>query len=189
MGLVQLKSELASKKVALSNTESNIARQEARLKECQTGKDVNGVLLPYGGNTGCAYILQSGARAWQHLIGGLTKLKNEITALELKILAEELREQQFQKEQEILKASFETDKTEQQVAQELAKAKQELARLQVETAKAESASRLASKGDMESARALMGVQEAEGSWKKPVIIGGVVVSAMVVGFIIYKLVK
>jgi hypothetical protein len=105
------------------------------------------------------------------------------------LLEEKARAEQFEKEQEILKKTFETDKSEQQVAQEKAKAEQELARLQQETAKASAANRMARKGDLESARVLLGVQEAEGSWKKPVIISGIIVGALTLGFGVYKMVK
>ena len=116
-------------------------------------------------------------------------LRPAIEVAKMRVLEEETKEAQFLKEQEILNKTFETDKTEQQVAQELAKAKQELERLKVEQAKASAATRLAEQGDMASARALMGVQEAEGSWKKPVIISGIIVAAATLGFGIYKMVK
>jgi hypothetical protein len=113
----------------------------------------------------------------------------KISAQELIVLAEETKNDVFLKEQEILQQTFETDTGEQEVAQALAKAKQELEILKLQAAKASSAQRLAEKGDMQSARALLGVQEAEGSWKKPVIISGIIILALGVGFGIYKIVK
>ncbi|MHA1988279.1 MAG: hypothetical protein ACW98D_16710 [Promethearchaeota archaeon] len=120
---------------------------------------------------------------------GYNQYIESLYAKKFDILEEQARQEAFLKEQKILEQTFTTDKTEQQVAQEKAKAEQELAKAELEVARTSSANRLAQKGDIASARVLLGVQEAEGSWKKPVIISGIIVGAVTVGFGIYKMVK
>jgi hypothetical protein len=134
-------------------------------------------------------LCKAGSNRLRAINQAITTAQKNIDAQVLIVLAEETRNDVFNKEQEILQQTFETDKTEQQVAQEKAKAEQELARLQQELAKASAANRMARKGDLESARVLLGVAEAEGSWKKPVIISGIIVGALTLGFGVYKMVK
>ncbi|MHA1988281.1 MAG: hypothetical protein ACW98D_16720 [Promethearchaeota archaeon] len=192
MGLVEEKVKLATLKTQKADAERKLKQRRKDCADCK-GKagdmqvtSSDGMKCFMSNNFACS-VRSNGVLA--NMIKAIPKLQTQIDKQELIVLAEETKNDVFMKEQQILQQTFTTDKTEQQVAQELAKAKQELAKLQLENAKAESAARLAQKGDLASSRVLLGVQEAEGSWKKPVIISGIIVGAITVGFGIYKLVK
>jgi len=69
-------------------------------------------------------------------------------------------------------------------------------RIRVEKAKAEAAERLAKSGDLAAAEVLLRAGEkevaalrTESTWKKPAIIGGLSITALGAGFVIFKLLK
>jgi len=126
-----------------------------------------------------------------NLIKQITALQKERATL----IEEMLKEQQYLKDQEFLQQQQATAKAEAATAKALAqveaakyKSEQEKQKAAKELEIARTAQRLADKGDAQSSRILMGILEPK-SYKKTIIIGGIVLVASGVGFGMYKLLK
>lgn len=193
-----LKVEIATLKQRVLNIDRDIATLSAHLVKCgklNVGTSAYRVL-----RCGHTYV-QSGEI--KRLNDTKRQLNTQIQALEIKLLAEEVIHENYLREQEILQQTFITDTGEQTASQsveiskqeaekakqEQAKANQELMKLRVESARAAAASRLAEKGNTEGAKVLLGVEGSEESWKKPVMMGGILLASLGIGFGIYKMMK
>lgn len=125
-------------------------------------------------------------------------LKRAIPLLQKKretLIEEMVKEQQFLKDQEFLQQQQATEAAKAAVAKALAevsaaknKSEQEKQKAAQELARANAAKRLADKGDPQSSRILLGLEDPK-DYKKPLIIGGIVLVASGIGFGIYKLIK
>lgn len=199
-----LKVEIATLKQKISNADSSISRLNAQKPSIDACSKIPKWDYRYR-EQGCSGLPSklSAINSIRSLNTSKQKLVSQLQALEIKLLAEEVIHENYLREQEILQQTFITDTGEQTASQsveiskqeaekakqEQAKANQELMKLRVESARAEVASRLADKGNTEGAKVLLGVEGSEESWKKPVMMGGILLASLGIGFGIYKMIK